>query len=210
MLGEPLLRVWMRRPFQKVTVPLLLAEESRLADSLAIARWADERGNGTTLFPRDRQPDIVRLNALCDRILNGGRGRLTPRIRDSEAARMEAVPAPLKRLGKVASLMAAQGAGFVMSKYATTDVSAEQHLKAMRDGLLAMRDALGGATYALGDFTFADVALAVALQPVRPVGDQHLRLGPGTRQAWTEPELAEEFADLLAWRDRLYDEHRSK
>ena len=116
----------------------------------------------------------------------------------------------LKRLGKVASLMAAQGAGFVMSKYATTDVSAEQHLKAMRDGLLAMRDALGGATYALGDFTFADVALAVALQPVRPVGDQHLRLGPGTRQAWTEPELAEEFADLLAWRDRLYDEHRSK
>jgi glutathione S-transferase len=208
MLGEPVIRLWMRRPFDKVTVPLLLAEEARLADSLAIARWADDRGDGTPLFPRDLQADIVRLNALSDRILAAGRGRVTPRIRRSEAARMEAVPGPLRRLGRVASVMAAQGAGFVMKKYATEDRSEADHLAVMRAGLTELREALGGRQHALGTFTYADIALAVALQPVLPVDDRYLRLGPATREAWTEPELAEAFADLLEWRDAIYREHR--
>ena len=45
---------------------------------------------------------------------------------------------------------------------------------------------------------------------ILPVDDRHWRLGPGTRKAWTQPGLAGEFADLLAWRDRVYDQHRKK
>lgn len=208
MLGEPLLRVWMRRPFDKVTVPLLLAEEARLADSSAIARWAEQRGSGEPLFPRDRQADIVRLNALGDRLLSAGRGRVTPRIMRSEAARMEAVPPPLRRLGKVASLLAAQGAGYVMHKYATQTRTEAEHLEVMRAALEEMRVAISGGRHVLDTFTYADIALAVALQCVKPVADRHWRLGPATRQAWTEPELAEAFADLLQWRDAIYDAHR--
>lgn len=35
-----------------------------------------------------------------------------------------------------------------------------------------------------------------------------IRLGPATRAVWTQPALAAEFADLLAWRDGLYAAHR--
>lgn len=207
MLGEPLLRVWMRRPFEKVTVPLLLAEEARVADSLAIARWADERGSGSTLFPRPRQTEIAGFNALSERLLEAARARVTPRIRDCHEARMEAVPRPLRRLGKVASLMAAQGAGFILKKYATA--TATEALATMREGLIELREALGKKPYVLGDdLTYADIAMAVTLQPVEPVSDSHLFLGPATRRAWTEPSLAEEFADLLAWRDAVYARHR--
>jgi glutathione S-transferase len=208
MLGEPLIRLWMRRPFDKVTVPLLLAEEARLGDSLAIARWADARGRGPSLFPRDRQVEITRFHALSERILVAGRGRVTPRIQRSKAACLEAVPTPLRRLGRVASVMAVQGAGFVMRKYGTKGTGESEHLEVMRAGLSELREALAGDRYLLGSFTYADLALAVALQPVRPVSDEYLRLGPATRQAWTEPELAEQFADLLSWRDELYERHR--
>jgi glutathione S-transferase len=33
-------------------------------------------------------------------------------------------------------------------------------------------------------------------------------VGPRTREAWTQPELAREFADVLAWRDAVYAKHR--
>ncbi|WP_160174297.1 hypothetical protein [Archangium violaceum] len=35
-------------------------------------------------------------------------------------------------------------------------------------------------------------------------------LGPGMCAAFTEPGLAEELGDLLAWRDKRYAEHRSR
>lgn len=206
MLGEPLLRVWTRRPFDKVTVPLLLAEERRLADSLAIARWADERGRGATLFPREHQPAIAGFNALSERLLEAARARVTPRIRDSPAACMEAVPRPLRRLGKIAERMAAQGASFIMQKYATGAQS--EALETMREGLRSLREALGDKPYVLGELTYADIAMAVTLQAVVPVSDAHLFLGPATRRAWSEPALAEEFADLVAWRDTIYTRHR--
>jgi glutathione S-transferase len=52
--------------------------------------------------------------------------------------------------------------------------------------------------------------MAVLLQAVAPVADRYIRLGPATRQVWSQPELAAEFADLIAWRDTLYERHRAK
>jgi glutathione S-transferase len=65
-----------------------------------------------------------------------------------------------------------------------------------------------GRKYILDGFSFADIAMAATLQMVRPVADNYLAIGPATRDAWTDPELSERFADLLAWRDALYREHR--
>jgi hypothetical protein len=47
------------------------------------------------------------------------------------------------------------------------------------------------------------VTMAAALQFVRPV-DGWIALGPATRDAWTNQRLAADYADLLAWRDRMY------
>jgi glutathione S-transferase len=57
-------------------------------------------------------------------------------------------------------------------------------------------------------FSYADIAYAVALQSIRPVADRWLPLGAATRTLWTVPALAEEFADLLAWRDDVYQSWR--
>jgi len=57
-------------------------------------------------------------------------------------------------------------------------------------------------------FSYADVICASVLQFVAPVSDRFVPLEPATRRSFTHPELAREFADLLAWRDALYEAHR--
>ena len=49
-----------------------------------------------------------------------------------------------------------------------------------------------------GTFSFADVAMVVALQFVEPVADRYIRLGPATRRAWTNERFRHDYADLLA------------
>ena len=72
-----------------------------------------------------------------------------------------------------------------------------------------MRDALSdGRRCLLGEFSYADIAMASALQFVAPVGDEHIRLGPATRRAWTDLDLAGELTDLIEWRDQLYASRR--
>ena len=61
-----------------------------------------------------------------------------------------------------------------------------------------------------GTFSFADVAMAVALQFVEPVADRYIRLGPATRRAWTNERFRHDYADLLAWRDMVYELHRPR
>jgi glutathione S-transferase len=81
--------------------------------------------------------------------------------------------------------------------------------QAVREALLALRAGLHGRSYLVGDqLSLADVAMAVALQGIQPVAAHHLRIPSAVRQAWTDEALAGEFADLIAWRDRLYDRHR--
>jgi glutathione S-transferase len=89
------------------------------------------------------------------------------------------------------------------------DVDAEvQHT--LRPLLEEAREAVDDGGYVLSrsglSFTYADVALAAAMQVVRP--RQGSKLGPATREAWTNEALAREFEDLLAWRDAIYGKHR--
>jgi glutathione S-transferase len=84
----------------------------------------------------------------------------------------------------------------------------EASQRTMRAALEDLRAALAGRTYLLDTFTYADVAMAVVLQMVRPVSDRYMPLGPAGREVWTNEELARSFADLVEWRDRLYACHR--
>ena len=66
-----------------------------------------------------------------------------------------------------------------------------------------------GAHYLVGgQFSYADICMASALQCVRPVTDEYIKLGPATRKAWTDEGLADKYASLLGWRDQLYQERR--
>jgi glutathione S-transferase len=62
--------------------------------------------------------------------------------------------------------------------------------------------------YLQGSFTYADIVMAGLLQGISPVDNRFMKIGPGARAAWTQPALASEYADLIAWRDRLYESRR--
>jgi glutathione S-transferase len=40
------------------------------------------------------------------------------------------------------------------------------------------------------------------------VADRYRELGPATRVVWTRQDLAARYADLVSWRDQLYERHR--
>ncbi len=208
MVSEPLVKLRLRSA-GRVTAPLLFAEGVVLRDSFAIARWADARGSGTRLFRDDDDQAIASWNERSERLTAAGRGLVTGRVLASDEALLESAPAPLRTLGSVAVASARMGARFLVRKYALDAQSDGERRDAIRAEAGALRESLGGkADYVLGTFSYADVAMASALQMILPVADHYLRLGPATREAWTDSVLSREFGDLLEWRDRIYEEHR--
>jgi hypothetical protein len=53
----------------------------------------------------------------------------------------------------------------------------------------------------------ADICVATALQFIDSVDAKYVRLPGSTREAFKNPALANEFKDLLAWRDNLFEKH---
>jgi glutathione S-transferase len=106
----------------------------------------------------------------------------------------------------IAAPSASMAVSFLAKKYAVpTDLDAEVK-QVLRPALEEVRAALNGRPYLLDAFTYADITVACGLQSVRP--HDRAPLGPGTRQTWTNEELAKEFDDLLMWRDAIYRKHR--
>jgi glutathione S-transferase len=211
MIGEPALRVRMRKPLGRVSVPVLFDESGAYGDSFEIARYAERTGTGKPLFGEDRESSVAAWNERSEAILRAGRALVVYRTLESEGAQAEAlpsfVPGPVRpALSSVAKVACA----YLRHKYATNASTTFDHESSLRDGLDALRRALDGGkkTYLLNDFSYADVAMAAALQMVKPVNDNFVPIGPATREVWTHVELARQYADLLAWRDALYAKHR--
>jgi glutathione S-transferase len=97
------------------------------------------------------------------------------------------------------------GSWFIVSKYDAKDGAVEERI---RKGLTAVREAVGKKDYVLDSFSFADILGASVVQTVHPLDEKFLRVGSGTKRLWHHEELATEFADVVAWRDRLYEKHR--
>lgn len=210
LLGEPALRLKMRKVFGKVCVPVLFHEKQATGESIEIARFAEKNGSGKALFGVDRESQVAAWNERSDALLRGGRALVVFRTSDDEQAKEEALPSFIPgALKPMLSPVAKIGCEYLKMKYGTTAATTFDHESAMRDALDALRRGLeGGKSYLLGDFSFADVAMAAALQAVSPVSDAYWPIGPATRDVWTHAELARAYPDLLAWRDAIYAKHR--
>jgi len=211
MLGEPLLRVRARRPFGRVTVPVLLDDGHAVFDSWEIARLAERTGAGAPLFPPAREAQVRAWNERGETALRAARSLIVYRMGRDRAAQAEAlpafIPAPLRpHLASVAKL----GTSFVGAKYRAGAAGTFESEGVVRDVLEALRTGLDGGrkSYLLGGFTYADVAMSVVLQAVRPVRHPAVTLGEASRAAWGHEELARSYADLVEWRDSLYAKHR--
>jgi glutathione S-transferase len=207
MIGELLLRraAKLREKGKKASVPLLVDGDDAVMGAFEIAKHAEANGRGAPLFPRDPAVDkaIAHWNDVAERMTNVGRTRVFIELRKSRLAQKEALPSFVPGFMTGSASLAAS---FLARKYAVpTDLDAEVK-QVLRPALDEVRAALAGKPYLLDVFTYADVAIACALQAVRPY--DRAPLGPGTRATWTNEELAAEFDDLLMWRDAVHRKHR--
>ncbi|MBK6516413.1 MAG: glutathione S-transferase family protein [Polyangiaceae bacterium] len=207
MVYEPLLRVMGRDLLRKPTVPMLLDGRFVARDSLEIARWAEERGKGSPLFPRAVEAEVLAWNEAAERLMQAARARLVERLLASDAALLEAVPPPLSMLGRAALPLARLGTGFIASKHVSPNASRAETEAAISRVLEEVEAALAGREYLAGDgFTFADIAVGCAVNMIAPHARQPL--GPASREVWAEPAIAACFPSVVAYRDRIVEHHR--
>ncbi|HTN85598.1 MAG TPA: glutathione S-transferase N-terminal domain-containing protein [Sorangium sp.] len=216
LIGEPALRAKLRRLTGRVSVPVLTTDEGRVLDgSTDIARWADGRGAGPTLFPAEHEAEIARLIDLSERALSAGRARALSRMLADDEALAEMAPGPVRRaLGPLASRLGALGVRRTLRKYGGNAVDAEAHLQTQVAALDELRATLARKTLAgtgpktlLDSFTFADIAMSQVLVNAAPPAE--LKLGAASRRCFSDPELGDRYADLIAWRDELYRAYRT-
>jgi glutathione S-transferase len=206
-LGEPLLRAKAGRLRGRATVPLLVDEAGTTTESFEIARRAEAIGRGRTLFPADRLNEIRRFNESSDRIMDVGRGVVLRNLLRDPQAQREALPPFVPDVVRWAlTPMTRVATRFIARKYGASPRSDDDRV--VTAALQGLRAALDGKAYLLSELTYADIAMAAAMQFVSPVSDEYIPLGPATRSCWSLPHIARDFADLVAWRDELYRRHR--
>ena len=149
---------------------------------------------------------ISRWNQTAEDLAAAGRALVTPRVHATPAALLESVPPPLRRVGRPLGRM---GAAFLTRKYRLDRIPAATARETIGLALEAVREARAdGRPYLLGsEFTYADVTTAVSMQFVEPPAERYCSLGPASRGCWTTPDLAKDYADVLAWRDDVYRRH---
>ena len=208
VLGEPGLRLRLKQPLGRVTVPVLFHDGGALRDSLAIAEHAERIGSGAPLLPSDLYAQVLSWNERSERALAANRVRVVARMGQVSGAKAEALPPEVP--GGLRPLLAGSTAlalAFLRWKYELgTDTEASN--ATVRASLEELRQALGGKPYLLGALSYADITMAVVLQGVKPVADDFIPLGRATREVWSNHELARDFVDLVEWRDELYARHR--
>lgn len=207
IFGEPLLRLRLRRLAGKVTVPTLFDRGTAVMGSFAIATHVErEIPEARRLLPRAYGPQLEDFERRAERLMAAGRVLVTHRVSLDPEARSEALPPQVPGLLRgLARPLADVGIAFLRQKYGFGTAELADCEEILVSGLELLRRDLGDRPTLLESFSFADIAMAQTLQFVVPVADSHLYLGPASRRCWTMPRLAERFADLLAWRDALYN-----
>lgn len=213
MLGERRLRKL--AGVKKPSVPLLIGHETQVMGGMAIARWGDAQSR-VQLFPAVLDEAVLAWEARSEALLDLARTLLFGRLLRSPAAQKESlpgfIPAPLRG---AMCFAARQGIEFLAKKYGVSTSGGDELLPAVAEHFEALRKAVvdaGKRGTLLATFTYADVAMAVALNGFLPT-DAEARtqqMGPAFRAAWTRSELTGRFPDLFAWRDRIYAQYRTR
>lgn len=207
-ISEPGLRWRLKKVVGKVTTPVLFPDDGPpITDSFDIAAWAASR-SARPLITSANRAQCQAFNDLADRALEAGRIRTTRRVRADAEALRESLPPPVRALGPVGLAIGRKASGDLISKYAVGDNSDEAMLVEMRAALTKLADALQGRDWLLDEFSYADITAAAGLSFVKP--HESTPLGPRSRALWTEETLAQEFGELLAWRDRVIAEAKSR
>ncbi len=210
-LSELRLRVELRKPTGKLTVPVMLLDDgTALTDSFDIVWW-DSQQSDHPLISADHLEAARHWDAVAEELLSTGRLRTTRRVLANPAALEASLPGAIRALGPLGRAIGQDAAKRLLTKYPGSDslVRMSAALDTLRSGLTGGEDrAVAPEDRLLGHtLTYADLTCAVGLSFVRPHAKHPLH--DAARACWTEPELSDTHADLLAWRDAVTTEVRS-
>jgi glutathione S-transferase len=210
ILGERRLRRLVGPDKPRATVPVLVDGDRVLSDSWDIVLYADSVGSAPRLVPSEREADVRQWARRADDAMQGGRALILGAMLQSPGALDESSPPFLPAWVRPGLRpIARRTVSAFARKYELELDDPGKHEEPMRRALDALREGLRGSSpYLLGSFGYADIAMATVIQGVSPVADRFLRLRPATRAVWTRAALATEYADLVKWRDELYERHR--
>ncbi len=151
MLGEPWLRMRVKKLSGPVTVPVLFGGHDLWEDSLAIARYAEVVGSGSSLFPGGTitlDPRVLEFERLAEELMSSGRARAAERAAQREDVLVESLPPMLRGSGPLAPQIGKLGVKFLRRKYQTGERTHQEHLERMRRVLDRLRAVLSGRTLA--------------------------------------------------------------
>jgi glutathione S-transferase len=210
VIGERRLRRLVGPGKPRATVPVLLAGGEVVSESWDIALYADREGRGSKLVPPASEAAIQAWCSLADSASVAGRALVVAATLASGSALDEQAPPFVPRWLRPALRPVTRAATRSFArKYDLRLDDAPPHARVVRAGLDRLRSGLAaGSLYLEGLFSYADIAMATLIQGISPVEDRFWKIGPGTRATWTQTALATEYADLVAWRDRLYEAQR--
>lgn len=208
LVGEWRLRALMRQPTGRMTVPVL-RDGQWYRDSFDIARHADAVGRGDPLLPADLLEEVAAWNDRSEAALAAGRAMFILKAVEDPARLPAFLPPDVPaRMRPLLVPVVRRVLGSFIHKYKMREEE-DSHERTLLGGLDALAAAVSPERpYLLGQFSYADIAMALLLQSVRPVDEAFMPVGLGGPEAWSNPRLAERYAGLLQWRDALYAKHR--
>jgi glutathione S-transferase len=209
LLGEPLLRLRTRVFRGQLTVPVLFHNGIVIRDSVAIARHADQIGNGSPLFPMNAEAKLQHYVQLATEVMEAGRVLFQVRMTQNPGALRDLMPPQVPEpLRPVLLPLVRLTTAYIGRKYRVRERDPGEAQEIIRRHLARLQADLQGRSTLLPTFTFADIATAVAVGVLRPVDHPALPGVPAARAAFSLSDLAEEFGALVEWRDRIYAERR--
>jgi len=211
MITNAVLRLAARKLTGKISVPLLVAGGRAYDDSWAIVAYADRTGHREKLIPLDMSDALREWHDTCDIAHKANRIIVTDATAHNEEAKRENLPDFFPEFTKnVLTPLADLGMAYLGMKYDFRHAIIAEEKKKVREVLTKIRKALAGKKFIYDHFTYADITAAGTLNFVRPVSEKYLKLKPAMRQTFTQEDLAQEFADLVEWRDKLYSDKRGE
>ncbi|MCS6985576.1 MAG: glutathione S-transferase N-terminal domain-containing protein [Leptospiraceae bacterium] len=207
-LVDSLQLMWKAKKW-RVSVPILITPWEVIEGSLNIVRYGEKHGRKEKLLPFSHEEEILDIDALCDVAYRASRAIITARVEDNSEAQKALMPQFIPPsyhefalpLAKVATL-------YLERKYSFGGVPLAQHKEVLRSVLQELRQKVRKNKTIFESFTLADISVALTLQFVSPVSDHFIPLSPPLREAFTQEDLAEEFSDLISWRNFIYENYR--
>ncbi|GLC48065.1 hypothetical protein PLESTB_000711100 [Pleodorina starrii] len=205
------LRLWEWR--RKLTVPVMFTpKDGVLMQSYDIAQWADRhsaRPDAVRLFPEGKEAEVSSWNAKSDAVLFLGRAALVESLLADPAELRQQVPPSLRWLGPLGVALMTAIARRLRDKYRAeaTSTTMDKALEVLREAQAALRapgtvGADGERHLVGGALSYADMAVAVAVAAVKPLGPPYSNKARPPMKEFLPYQ--EEFADLVAWRDALF------